>query len=429
MSLTIGRIAHIPIRLHASWALLCGLMAFLLTPIYSAAPCGSAWCMPGFVLAAMMALLISATVLMHELAHAYVARKLGIGVRQITLFAFGGTAEVDRDSPTPRIELLIALAGPLSNLLLATLLLGVWWLHPSSGWAVFALHLAIFNASMGLFNLLPGFPMDGGRVVRAVLWRFGHDIVAATRIAANIGRIGGGLLAIGGIVLAFALRQPVLAIWLLLVGQFLSRTARDSYRQFVVYHALREVRVGDVMQQHFRTVSADLSLDQFVARYMLGQSETSVAVVDQRLSDTPPVFLGLMSLRNVRHYTNRDWALRQITETMTPLAQLATLTPGASINDALRLFAANPDELAARYRRPLPRRYSAPPRPGRFCASTCRTLTEPPRVHSPRSTRSPRSQTPFNAACCAPPFNAACAAPPFNRATPASIYQRSILRP
>jgi Zn-dependent protease/CBS domain-containing protein len=345
MSFTIGRIAAIPIRLHASWALLCGLMAVVLTPLYSAAPCGTLWCVPGLMLALLMALFISATVLLHELAHAFVARRLGIGVRQITLFAFGGTAEVDRDSPDPRSELLIAMAGPLSNLLIALILLLLWWAASTSNWALIPLHLAIFNISMGCFNLLPGFPMDGGRVVRAVLWYVGKDLVAATRIAANIGRGGGGLLAIGGVVLAFALHQPVLALWTLLVGQFLNRTARDSYRQFAVYHALREVCVGDVMQQHFRTVSGDLSLDQFVARYLLGQNETSVAVVEQHLSDAPPIFLGLMSLRNVRHYTNSDWALRHIAETMTPLAQLATLSPATSISDALRLFAANPDDL------------------------------------------------------------------------------------
>jgi Zn-dependent protease len=345
MSLTIGRIAAIPIRLHASWALLCGLMAVVLTPLYSAESCGSTWCAPGLALAIMMALLISATVLLHELAHAFVARRLGVGVRQITLFAFGGTAEVDRDSPDPRSELLIAVAGPLSNLAIACLMYGLWRVASDTRWAMIPLHLAIFNASMGCFNLLPGFPMDGGRVVRAILWHFGKDLVAATRIAANIGRVSGGLLAIGGIVLAFALRQPVLALWMLLVGQFLARTARDSYRQFAVHHALREVCVGDVMQQHFRTVSGDLSLDQFVARYLLGQNETSVAVVEQHLNETAPIFLGLMSLRNVRHYTNSDWAQRQIADTMTPLAQLATLSPATSINDALRLFAANPDDL------------------------------------------------------------------------------------
>lgn len=345
--LQIGRIAAIPIRLHWSWPLLFGLLVVALRPIYAAHACADAGrCGNDLGLAALMAGLISASVLLHELGHALVARHLTVPVQSITLFAFGGVAEAAGEAPNPGADFAIALAGPAANLLIAAGG-GLLWLGSASGGpripGLIAAHLAVANLILALLNLLPGYPMDGGRVLRAVLWFLGDDRLPATRVTAQIGRACGIGISFGGSLLALAFRLPALALWALLVGGFLYRTAHLSYRQIVLQGALWGVTVGELMQRRVRTVAPDLNLDQFVARYVLGQSETSFAVVGADGGGTR--LLGMISLRALRRFTNAQWSAHTVAEAMSPLGQITALAPQTPAIDAAYLLNDSPDGL------------------------------------------------------------------------------------
>lgn len=343
-SLTLGRIAAIPIRLHWSWPLLFGLLAVALRPIYTSHACVDAGlCGHDLSLAALMAGLIGASVLVHELGHALVAHHLTVPVRSITLFAFGGIAEAEHEAPNPGVDFAVALAGPAANLLIAGGGGLLWWLTAAGGGPRLIGLLAAANLILALLNLLPGYPMDGGRVLRAVLWFLGDDRLPATRVTAQIGRACGVALSFGGSLLALLFRLPALAVWALLVGGFLYRIAHLSYRRIVLEGALRGVTVGSLMQRRVRTVAPDLNLDQFVARHVLGQSETSFAVV-AGAADSPRL-LGMITLRAMRRFTNAQWSAHTVADAMTPLGQIVALAPQTPALDAVYRLNDSPDGL------------------------------------------------------------------------------------
>ncbi len=350
-TLTLGRVAAIPIRLHWSWLLIFGLLVAAVRPAYAAYTCVElAPCGPDVGLAALLAALIGGSVLLHELGHALVATRLLVPVQSITLFAFGGVAEVDAEAPGPGAELAIAVAGPAVSLLIAGAAGLLWWLRggPLFGDALtlLAAHLALANTIMALFNLLPGYPMDGGRVLRAALWFLNDELLPATRSAAQVGRACGILLGLGGLAVAVAAREPLVALWAAVVGFFLYRTATASYHQMLLQLALHGVSVADLMQRRLRTVTGILTLEQFVARYVLGQSETGFAVVEPSADpDEDPLLLGLITLRNLRRFTTAQWSERTVAEAMTPAAQVASLAPGTSAFDALYALNATPNGL------------------------------------------------------------------------------------
>lgn len=349
-AITLGRIAAIPIRLHWSWLIIFSLLVAALRPIYAQRACATlAPCGSDFLLAALMAVLVGVSVLLHELGHALMAQRFRVPVQSITLFAFGGVAEVEAESPTPGAEFAIAVAGPAASLVIAASTSGFWWLagglNSSGPLAALVVHVALANTIMALFNLLPGYPMDGGRVLRAVLWFLNDDLLPATRAAAQVGRACGVSLGLGGIVLALAAGQPLVALWTAVVGMFLYRTASASYRQLLLQTALRGVHVADLMQRRLRTVSRDLTLEQFVARYLLGQAETGFAVVEPPEGDNDPLLLGMITLRNLRPFTTGQWANRQVGEAMTPARSLTALTPQLTAFDALYALNDSPDGL------------------------------------------------------------------------------------
>jgi endonuclease-3 related protein len=349
-SITLGRVASIPIRLHWSWVGIFVVLVAALRPVYAEQACGGpAVCGADLALAALMALLIGASVLLHELGHALTARRLTVPVESITLFAFGGVAEVRAEAPGPGAEFAIAVAGPAVSLLIAVAGGLLWWAGLGADVALLAIlaaHLALANAIMAVFNLLPGYPMDGGRVLRATLWFLADDMLPATRVATQVGRACGLLIGLGGATLAILARSPLLALWAAAIGYFLYRTASGSYRQIMLQSVLRDVSVADLMQRRFRTVAADLTLDQFVARYVLGQAETGFAVTRPgEGADADPILLGLMTLRNLRRHTTAQWEGCRVSEAMTPLGQLRSLAPQVRVIDALDLLNEGPDEI------------------------------------------------------------------------------------
>ena len=201
-----------------------------------------------------MASLFFGSVLVHELSHALVARRNGVNVSQISLFIFGGVASLDEEAPSAKAEGLIAVAGPLASALWRRAFFGiasiagrldgdlpdiVFW---TCNW------LGLSNLALAVFNLIPGFPMDGGRILRAILWGITKDFMRATRIASVFGRVIGQLVIVGG--LFWSLQGDVIdGIWLVLIGWFLSRAATMSYKQAALERLVEGIHVGDVMER------------------------------------------------------------------------------------------------------------------------------------------------------------------------------------
>lgn len=348
-TLTIGRVAAIPIRLHWSWPLVFAATVAFVRPAYARAACGGpAVCGADLGLAALLATLVAASVLLHELGHALAARRVAVPVSAITLFPFGGAADLGADAPHPGAELLIALAGPAMSLLLAAAGGLVWWarggLVAPDPLALVAAHVGLCNAAVALFNLLPSYPMDGGRVLRAALWFLDDDLLPATRLAAEVGRACGLSVALCGALVAFGARAPLVAVWAAVGGAVLFRAASASHRQALLQTNLRGVTVADLMQRRLTTVSAALTLEQFVARHVLGQSELSFAVVaDAEQEDLP--LAGLITLRDLRRFTMAQWSARRVADAMTPVAQVATIAPTTPVYDALFALDASRDGL------------------------------------------------------------------------------------
>ncbi len=295
-------------------------------------------------------LLLFASVLAHELSHSWMAIQRGIPVSDITLFIFGGIAQIADEPEKPASEFLIAIMGPLMSLALAAAFGAAWiWLHiadqaePFSSALVPAVILtstvAQANGALALFNLAPGFPLDGGRVLRAVLWAVLHDVRRATRWATFAGQSIAVLLALAGGYL-FLTEFDGGGIWFLLVGLFLWRAASEGYRQALVREALSRVRVEELMTSKVETVPLGTTLTEFVLKYLLRRREQTFAVADGQ------VIHGYVSLAHVQRTPRAEWSTRCVQDIMMPKDRLAGLGPHLDAAQALRqLTRYNADEL------------------------------------------------------------------------------------
>jgi Zn-dependent protease len=328
-SFSIGSIAGIRIALHPSWL----VIAFLVT--YSLAIGNLPQSFPDWepalywAVAAVVAALFFASVLVHELSHALVARRFGITVRDITLFVFGGAATLEGDARTPRQEALIAFAGPASSLLLGgafyalVLVTGQEQVAAVLGW------LAFINISLGVFNLIPGFPMDGGRLLRALLWRLRGDQLAATRNAATVGRLFGYLLIGLGAYIAFD-GGVFNGIWLALIGWFISSAAESSVAQMSVQRMLRGVKVRDVMEPEPASVNPNETVADLVNERLMRGEDRSFLV---RHDDGG--LAGIVTLSDIRRTAREQWPMARVTDIMTRHADLAKVGPDEELERAL----------------------------------------------------------------------------------------------
>jgi Zn-dependent protease len=241
------RIRGIPVRIDLGWLLIFGLVAWSLASGYFPFMLPAQSAMASWALGIGAALLLFASVLVHELAHALVALRHGVGVGGITLHLFGGVSQLESEPETPRAELLIAIVGPLTSFAIA----GAWYaigrLLTGPPWAdVLAGYVAVVNLVVGVFNLVPAFPLDGGRVLRAALWASSGSLDAATRWAARVSTVLAVLMVAVGIVRALR-GEAMGGIWLALIGLFLLQAARSSYDLVRVRARLDALRVEQVM--------------------------------------------------------------------------------------------------------------------------------------------------------------------------------------
>ncbi len=328
-SIRLFSVAGIDIAVHASWILIAILVTWsLATGVFPATVPGASTA-TYWLLGAVTALLFFASVLAHELAHSLVARSRGVEVSSITLFLFGGVSNLTAEARAPGEEFQIAIVGPLTSFAIALLaFLVALAVRGNTAAQAIAGYLAFINAALGVFNLVPGFPLDGGRVLRSVLWRTLHDLSRATRIATTIGQLVAWAMIASGVWLVLT-GDIIGGVWTAAIGWFLETAAGSSLQHAVLETRLRRLRVSDVLRQDPSGVTADTAVDDLIDRWVLPGARRAVAVVeDGRIA-------GLVTLADIarvppdRRPWTRVWAI------MTPGERLVTVAPGTTLQAAI----------------------------------------------------------------------------------------------
>jgi len=349
--LALGSIAGVEVRADWSLAVIVVLIAMSLgAGVFPAwHPDWSAALVWSTALAA--ALLFIASVLLHELSHALVGRAQGIPIRRITLFVFGGMAELEREPEVWRAELLMAIVGPITSFLIGVamilaggLLVNRFDIGPGDPLELFRslgpvatvlLWLGPINLLLAAFNLVPGFPLDGGRVLRAAIWGATGDIVRATRYAAGAGRAFGWLLIALGFAMLFGLYVPLLGggplsgVWLALIGWFLSSAAQSSYARLLAQRSLADVPVSRLMLAPVTTVRSETPVANLIDDYIMRSDQRAFPVLD---GDR---FAGLVALEDARGVDRATREHKTVASIMTPADRLAIVGPGDDAAEAL----------------------------------------------------------------------------------------------
>lgn len=342
--LRLGSVRDIEIRLDHSWFVIFALVVWTLAAGYFPATVPGLSPTTYLAMAVVGAALFFAALLAHELSHSLVARSRGIEVERITLFVFGGVASLKGEPRSPRDEFLITVVGPLASVLIGLAFMATGAVGRALGWpdvvVAVAGYLGFINLAIAIFNLLPGFPLDGGRLFRAAVWHFTGDATKATRWATASGRGLGALLIALGALEVILVGNIVGGLWLALIGWFLRTAARASLVQHVLFDALRGVQVADVMTPRPTTVPASLSLADFVEQYFLEGRHQAYPVVDHA-GDAAPV--GIISLAGVRSIPRSQWRERTVRDAMRALDADNSSDRFAPATLALERLAATPD--------------------------------------------------------------------------------------
>jgi len=326
----LGRIAGIEVRIDSSWTVIALLVTYSLYLRFSFLY-GSLSTVEAVGIAILAAVLFFGSVLGHEMAHALVSQARGIRVQDITLFLFGGATRARVESRGPGDEFLIALVGPLTSGILA----GLFWIidvfsrdalsRPLAG--AFG-YLAWVNLLLAGFNLVPGFPLDGGRLLRSAIWKATGSISQATRIASLAGQAVGWLLVVGGV--AFLLGGNLAGgIWFAFIGWFLVQGARASYEELQLRHLLRGVEARDVMASNLLRIPPDLTLQDAVDDYFMRYDHGAFPVEEQGRT------IGLLTLRGVRRVPGDLWPTGRVRDHMLPLGDQVVVAPDARMDQVM----------------------------------------------------------------------------------------------
>jgi Zn-dependent protease len=352
----IAKILGIKIRIDWSWLLILLLVVWNLSAAFS--QMHPDWSqLLTISIAVSAALLFFLSVLLHELAHSLVAKAQGIPVDSITLFLFGGVANIREEPKSPGNEFVMAILGPVTSLVIGFSLLFVAStglerqqllqtqsmeiLQQFSPLRTIAFWLGSINVILGLFNLIPGFPLDGGRVMRSILWGLTQNLRKATRWASYVGQFIAWVMIISGIAMIFGMQLPILGeglvngVWLIFIGWFLNNAASRSYQQLIVRNVLVDVPVKRMTKRNPPTVLGDITVDVLIDDYLMQTDDHAFPVMDgDRL-------MGIVSLEDIRRLPGELRSERLVSEIMTPRSEIRTIHPDDDAFEALMTISRN----------------------------------------------------------------------------------------
>ncbi len=339
----VGHALGIPIHIHASWFLVFLLVSWTLATGYLPESLPGLTPAHYWVMGAVAAALLFGSVLLHELGHSYVALRYHIPIDRITLFIFGGVAHMRKEAPSPRAEFLIAIAGPAVSFLLGGIALACAFFVESvpkesgiEGLVILGTLLGMVNVQLGLFNLIPGFPLDGGRVLRAGLWAWGKDFFLATKQAAVVGLgfgvvlgLVGAAMLVGSLIGELPDSMASNGSWIMFIAMFLSAAAVTSRRQATLRHRLASVRVRDLMVQPVVSVPPICTLDEAVSRYFQPFGYGGFPVVEAGRLE------GLVTVADIQPVPPSLWPWRQVAHVMRPASSTLVVESDVPIIDAV----------------------------------------------------------------------------------------------
>ena len=347
----IGKIFGINIHIEWSWLLIFGLVSWSLASTFG--QMHSEWTTSmQWGMALLAAFLFFLSVLAHELAHSLAARSRGIPVRNITLFMFGGVSNIQREPSSPMGELMITIVGPLTSFFLGaiflffgTLLTGieninnmnattfVSQLGPAS---TILMWLGSINILVALFNLIPGFPLDGGRIVRSLLWGITDNLQKATRSASWMGQAVAWMIIFSGISMLFVARIPILGsgfingIWLIIIGWFLQNAAVQSYQKVVLQDILEDVPVKKMMHTDVPVVHANITVQTLIDNYIMQTHDRAFIVFDD------DKMAGLVTIDDIREVSPDARDQIMVKDVMTPSRKMIVIAPEEEASEALQ---------------------------------------------------------------------------------------------
>lgn len=333
-TLKLGKIGGIEVSVHWSWLFIFLLLTWsfaggILDHFYPEWSHAQRW-----LVGSIISVVFFLSILVHELAHSFVARSKGVDVRGITLFLFGGVSNLRGEPRRAQDEFAIAVAGPATSLVLGALFGAGWavlrfW---SGGAAGISANLGVINAVIAVFNLMPGFPLDGGRVFRSLLWWRNKNLLSATRSASQVGQLFAYLLMGVGVV-SFFLGNLIGGIWLFIIGIFLRGASAASYQQTLAQVVLRGVTAAEAATRDCQPVPPDLSLEQVVDSHILRRNVRCFPV--QADGDLQ----GLVTLSDIRGIPRDQWPMTSVSKAMTPLDRLQTVPPDEDLRRVVEIMA------------------------------------------------------------------------------------------
>lgn len=326
---SLGRILGIPIRLDYSWFLIFVLLTWSLSTSYYPAEFKDWPVVQYWIVGAATVILMFASVLLHELGHSVVSLRYKIPVRSITLFVFGGIAQVEAEPPSAVAEMWIAIAGPAVSFALAIffgLLQSI--VGAISPLLALAKYLFYINGTLAIFNLIPGFPLDGGRIFRAFIWGITRNLRRATLVAASLGRFIAYLFILLGVWQMFTGNFGN-GLWIAFIGWFLENAAASEIRQQTLQDALAGHHVADAMRRDYTMVTPGDTLEQLVNEHILGAGRRSLIVAQNGN------VVGLLTLHDVKEVPRADWPTMTSAQVMIPAEQMKRIRPDAELGDAL----------------------------------------------------------------------------------------------
>ncbi len=347
----IAKLFGIKIRIDWSWFLILLLIVWNLSSAFSQVH--PDWSLPFTIaMGVIAALLFFLSVLLHELAHSLVAKSQGIPVNSITLFLFGGVSNIRDEPKSPGNEFWMAILGPVTSLVIGfgLLLLSGIGLNPQNLQSIdpmdflgelnaartLTIWLGSINILLGIFNLIPGYPLDGGRVLRSIFWAISKNLRKATRWASFVGQAIAWALIVSGIAMVFGLRIPIFGqglingLWLIFIGWFLNNAANRGYQQLVIKDVLEDVPVRRMTKRNPPTVPPNISVDELIEDFIMQHDDHAFPVLDGES------LVGIVCLDDVRRVPGPQRASTDVKEIMTPRSELVTVGPEDDASDALQ---------------------------------------------------------------------------------------------
>jgi Zn-dependent protease len=320
-AIPLGRVLGIPIGVDYSWFLIFVLLTWTLAASYYPARYPDWPTIEYWILGAVTAILLFVSVLLHELGHSLMALRYKIPVRSITLYFFGGVAQIASEPPSARAEFRIAIAGPMVSFVLAVIL-SLLQLIAAGVAPLSALlrYLAYINGSLVLFNLIPGFPLDGGRVLRAIVWGATHNFRQATLTAASVGRGVAFVFIMSGVWQMFSGNFGT-GLWITFIGWFLESAANAQIQQQLIQGLLADHRVSDAMSDNYAVISAETALQQLVDGHILGRGERSFVV------ERGDEVVGLLTLHAIKEVPRSAWPTTTAAQAMIPATEMKWVRP------------------------------------------------------------------------------------------------------